>query len=62
MAGFQLFHDGAWQPVCLASRVEIAIGDSSVFVPDRGDLIAMLHAFGRPKDLRRAVTLERQVL
>lgn len=59
MAGFHLFADGAWQPVCPATRIKVVIGGGVVFVPDRAELIAMLDAFGRRKDLRRAATLAR---
>lgn len=58
MAGFRHFRDGAWHPVRPASRQGFAIGARKVFAPDRADLVGMLLAFGRPKDLRRAATLQ----
>lgn len=53
MAGLELREDGRWHAVL--PRTRIALG--GVFAPDRADLIAILHRFGRDKDLRRAALL-----
>lgn len=58
MAGFELCHDGCWEPVWPRSRVMLDIGDGrSVPVPDRDELAAMLARFGRDKDLARIALL-----
>lgn len=44
-------------PVRPMTRVAHAIGGEALFTPDRGELIAMLRTFGRPKDLARIVVL-----
>lgn len=59
MAGFELCGAGGWQPVRPRSRVFVEIGGLAVPTPDRAELIAMLTAFGRPKDLQRVRLLER---
>lgn len=53
MAGLSVAIDGAWRPVAPVTRVRIG----AVYVPDRPELISILHGFGRPKDLVRAAAL-----
>lgn len=50
--------DGAWHPLRPVTRLAVAIGDATVFVPDRLELIAILRRFGRTKDHDRAALLE----
>lgn len=57
MAGFELYGPGGWQPVWPRSRVLVEVADMAVPTPARGELIDMLRAFGRPKDLQRAKLL-----
>lgn len=59
MAGFELCGATGWQPVWPRSRVFVQIGDLAVPTPERSELIAMLTAFGRPKDLQRVRLLDR---
>ena len=54
MAGFALCGEQGWQPVRPRSRVLVDVAGVAVPVPDRAELVAMLRAFGRPKDLQRA--------
>ena len=53
MAGFSMMEDGEWMPVLPASREE----KGGLFVPSREELKALLHRFGRGKDLQRAAAL-----
>ena len=57
MAGFKLRVGDDWQPVQPRTREAITLDEHKIFVPERGELIAILHSFGRAKDLRRAATL-----
>lgn len=57
MAGLTLLEQGAWLPITLQTRQSVAVGDTVVFVPEKPELIALLHRFGRDKDLARAATL-----
>ncbi|MEN2748394.1 hypothetical protein [Sphingomonas sp. T9W2] len=59
MAGFELSGGEGWQPVRPRSRVFVEVGGLAVPTPDRAELIAMLRAFGRPKDLQRVRLLAR---
>ena len=59
MAGLALMtHDG-WRPIRPVTRHAVAVPGGMVYVPDRAEFAALLRAFGRPKDLRRAAALER---
>lgn len=55
MGGFALAAANGWQPVVPRSREAKRVGDQELFVPSVPDLKAMLMAFGRPKDLERAL-------
>ena len=57
MAGFTMLEDGEWRPVVPQTRQAIALGGHTLFVPEREEMIALLHRFGRDKDLTRAATL-----
>ena len=57
MADFHRREGGAWVPVRPSTRRAVQVGATTVFVPEKADLQAMLAAFGRPKDLERARSL-----
>jgi hypothetical protein len=58
--GFELATDGGWRPVVLATRQAISVGHSQVFVPSADELVRLLHAFGRAKDLERVAVLGKE--
>lgn len=53
MAGLAVFDGRAWTTIHPSSRVR----EGGVFVPNRDELIAILHRFGRRKDVERAALL-----
>jgi len=55
--GFRLATDDGWKDVAFSSREAVKIGAATLFIPSKSDLIAVLHTFGRPKDLGRAALL-----
>ncbi|MEM7666216.1 MAG: hypothetical protein AAF250_10215 [Pseudomonadota bacterium] len=57
MAGLKVRVKDIWLPVEPQTRQAFDIGGATVFASEREELIAMLHLFGREKDLRRAATL-----
>jgi hypothetical protein len=56
--GFSLAERGGWREVTLATRQAVTVAGARVFVPSREELVRLLRAFGRPKDLERARVLE----
>lgn len=56
-AGFALREQGVWRPLVPQTRLAIAVGGETVYVPEREELAEILRRFGRPKDLRRAAAL-----
>ncbi|XUU59785.1 hypothetical protein ACRAQ6_09405 [Erythrobacter sp. HA6-11] len=58
MAGLEVSTNDRWEPVRPMSRMAVQCGEIALFVPDKAELIAILKAFGRPKDLQRAATLK----
>lgn len=46
-----------WTMLQPKSRVPLRVGETTLYAPDRAELIAILHLFGRPKDLERAALL-----
>jgi hypothetical protein len=56
-AGFRLLEQGAWQELLPQSRMAVQAGAVTVYIPERGELVAMLRRFGRPKDLLRIAAL-----
>ena len=58
MSGLHVAGPNGWTPVNLLTRVPVALGDATLFVPDRAELVALLHRFGRAKDLARAALLD----
>lgn len=56
-AGFKLCERGVWHDLLPQSRMPVQAGAVTVYVPARGELIAMLQRFGRPKDLLRIAAL-----
>ncbi|MEO1047516.1 MAG: hypothetical protein AAFW59_04230 [Pseudomonadota bacterium] len=57
MAHLKLRVGKDWQPVEPQSREAIQLDERTLYVPEKSELIAILHRFGREKDLRRAATL-----
>ncbi len=57
MTGLEVRVDGVWHKVEPRTRQAFDVGGATVYVPEREELIAMLHQFGRERDLRRAATL-----
>ncbi len=57
MAGLEIQVGGNWLPVEPRTRQAVSLGEHAAFVPEREELVAILHQFGRPKDLARAATL-----
>ncbi|MGR6327530.1 hypothetical protein ACU5AX_00525 [Sphingomonas sp. XXL09] len=60
MAGFCVAVQNTWHDVTPISRQRIMVDGSTVFVPEREELLALLRLFGRPKDLARAGSLARR--
>ena len=58
-AGFSLCEAGDWREYVPQTRVAAKLGRAAAFVPERGELIELLHRFGRAKDLARAAALNR---
>lgn len=56
-AGFCLREAGDWQQCTPQTRIAVRLGGAAAFVPERTELAALLHRFGRPKDLARAALL-----
>jgi hypothetical protein len=56
--GFRIFRDGAWRAVAFATRERRTVDEGEVYVPSVEELVRLLHAFGRPKDLERARLLK----
>jgi hypothetical protein len=54
MAGFSYRSKTQWLPVEPRTRKPIAVDGVTVFAPERAELIGLLTAFGRPKDIERA--------
>lgn len=61
MAGLQVRDGGDWADVAFASRRQVFVEDTALFVPDIRDHIALYRLFGRPKDLARVEQLERLI-
>jgi hypothetical protein len=57
MAGFRVLADGDWRMVRPATREPVRVGNATLFVPGRAELIAMLKLFGRDKDRQRIALL-----
>ena len=61
MAGLEVRDGGDWAPAAFASRRQVFVEDTPLFVPDIRDHIALYRLFGRPKDLARVEQLERLI-
>lgn len=57
MAGLKLRVGNEWEPVQPITRVPAKLGEHTLFMPDKRELIEILTRFGREKDLRRAASL-----
>jgi len=53
MAGFAVKGPAGWAVVAPVTRERVEVDGAVLFMPDRGALVAMLEALGRPKDLDR---------
>ncbi len=58
MADFMIRGATGWSPVRPRSRMFVPIGGLSIPTPERAELVEMLVAFGRPKDLERVSLLK----
>lgn len=56
--GFELAENGQWREVKIFTRESAVVRSGRVFVPAANELVRLLHAFGRAKDLERASLLE----
>ena len=57
MGGFSVAANGAWREVHILAPEPVMIAGVQVYVPSAEELVRLLHAFGRPKDLERAQLL-----
>lgn len=57
MAGLEFRNGGIWQALTPKTRQKIRHRRTSLFVPERPELIQMLLGFGRKKDIQRAKLL-----
>ncbi len=58
MAGFEVMAAGAWTAVRPASRLAVAHGAGTIFIPSAAEQAQICRLFGRPKDLARVAALE----
>jgi hypothetical protein len=58
MGGLTIRASKGWRPVRLRTREPVMVAGATIWVPARIELIALLHRFGREKDLARADLLE----
>lgn len=61
MAEMDVRSGGDWSPVRFETRMPVAVGDWTVFLPSVAEQIAVARLFGRPKDLQRAELLEKLI-
>jgi hypothetical protein len=54
MADLHVRNDGEWQRVTLTTRRSVSVAGETLYVPERAEMVALLHRFGRSKDLQRA--------
>jgi hypothetical protein len=52
--GFALAADRGWHEVTFSTREAVSLKGATAYVPAAEELVALLHSFGRPKDLERA--------
>lgn len=57
--GFSIAIPGGWREVQLSTREAVTLGGQQLFVPSVEELVRLLHAFGRPRDMERARLLAR---
>jgi hypothetical protein len=57
MADFSMLEGGEWRAVLPQTRARFDLEAGAVFTPERAELIALLHRFGREKDLARAASI-----
>lgn len=57
MGGFSVAANGAWREVHVPAPESVMVAGVQVYVPSVQELVRLLHAFDRPKDLERAQLL-----
>lgn len=57
MAGFEVATPQGWQPVAPTTRIAVALGGATLYVPGRVELAAQFALFGRAKDRARLAAL-----
>jgi hypothetical protein len=57
MANFRVKAAAGWRQILPTTRQSVQIHGESLFVPNKDELIEILHMFGRPKDFERAAKL-----
>lgn len=62
MSGLQIAAPHGWTLITLSTRVPVAVGGATLFVPSRAELHQLLLRFGRAKDLTRATLLGSQIV
>lgn len=58
MGDLEVLSDGGWQKVRPETRIAVAIGGATVFIPALPEQLAILRLFGREKDLAKARLVE----
>jgi len=58
-AGLAVRTNERWTPLAPRTREALKVEGRTLYVPARGELIAILRLFGRPKDIARAEALAR---
>lgn len=54
MSNYEISSNSGWKKLAPLSRLAIILEDTTLFVPNIQEQIEILHALGRPKDLKRA--------
>lgn len=57
MSNYEINSNSGWKKLAPLSRLAIDLEDTTLFVPNVQEQIEILHALGRPKDLKRAEAL-----
>ena len=55
--GFRVAHGASWREIRLQTREPVTVAGAEVYVPSASELVQLLLAFGRTKDLERAQML-----
>ena len=57
MGGMMVAAGPAWEPLLPRTRQACVVAGSTLYVPERGEMVAILTRFGRDKDMARAHVL-----